>query len=163
MSLETVDLLSVLRRARKSPAVPPVESGAVEQPAATPPADVAATLPPVFVKAKESTELADIHAELYSDEMLMRRILGLLYRSKKRNPNSGYVSILDMEKILNVEREGATFIMSYMKTQKVMEMDDKSRMAITVTGINYLRGVFGVHANSLPPIPAPITETDSLD
>ena len=51
-----------------------------------------------------------------------------------------------MERTLNIEREGATFVMSYMKTQKVIEMDDKSRMAITVPGIDYLRGVIGLHA-----------------
>ena len=49
---------------------------------------------------------------------------------------------------LGVEREGATFVMSYMKTTKVIEMDDKSRMAITVPGIDYLRSVLGLQAAS---------------
>ena len=50
-----------------------------------------------------------------------------------------------MERILNIEREGATFVMAYMKTHRLIEMDDKSRMAITVPGIDYLRRVLGIH------------------
>lgn len=71
----------------------------------------------------------------------------MLYRQKKENPFSGFISILDMERILGLEREGATFIMSYMKTHRLIEMDDKSRMSITVPGIDYLRRVFGIHAS----------------
>ena len=99
---------------------------------------------PRIVKVQEEEELADLRDELLSDEVLIQRILGLLYRCKKENPNGGYISILDMERLLNIEREGASFVMSYMKTLKIIEMDDKSRMAITVPGIDYLRGVLGL-------------------
>jgi len=93
---------------------------------------------------ESASELAELRMELFNDEVLIQRMLGLLYRSKKKNPNGGFISILDMEKILSIEREGAAFVMMYMKTQKVIEMDDKSRMAITVPGIIYLRSVLGI-------------------
>lgn len=157
MALESVDLLSLLKRARKSPPSPaPTDSSVTAPlPAATalqevapsePPPELNAVPPsaPRIAKVQEEEELADLRDELLSDEILIQRILGLLYRCKKENPNGGYISILDMERLLHVEREGATFVMSYMKTQKVIEMDDKSRMAITVPGIDYLRGVLGL-------------------
>jgi hypothetical protein len=150
MALESVDLLSLLKRARKSSAEPVHATGGVvvksehrvephlesRQPAIAP--------PPVAKIREEEEELADLRAELFADEVLLQRILGLLYRCKKKNPGGGFLSILDMEKILCIEREGAAFVMAYMKTQKVIEMDDKSRMAITVPGIVYLRSVLGL-------------------
>jgi hypothetical protein len=145
MALESVDLLSLLKRARK-PMAEPGASEVVAESAAPPPLQ---PLPIARLEAQEE-ELADLRAELFNDEVLIQRILGLLYRCKKRNPNSGYVSILDMERTLNIEREGASFAMSYMKAQKIIEMDDKSRMAITVPGIIYLRSVLGIHSS--PPV-----------
>lgn len=141
MALESVDLLSLLKRVRKPTAEQEEESavaGAHQAPEPRPIAKI----------EEQEEELADLRAELFGDEVLIQRILGLLYRCKKNNPNSGYLSILDMEKILKIEREGASFVMSYMKTQKIIEMDDKSRMAITVPGIIYLRSVLGLHAGS---------------
>ena len=156
MALESVDLLTVLRRAKKATAdaaaaapAPIVSESSGGLPADKPLPATARSEPEVtpvpLVKAHEREELAGLHDELYGDEVLIQRMLGLLYRSKKNNPHSGFISILDMEKTLRIEREGAAFVMSYMKTQKVIEMDDKSRMAITVPGINYLRSVLGLH------------------
>jgi hypothetical protein len=151
MALESVDLLSLLKRARKAAANDAIhaEQIAVEErphasPADPPPTPSAVTSK--IVKPQEEEELADLRAELLADEVLIQRMLGLLYRCKKKNPNSGFISILDMEKALSIEREGATFVMAYMKTTKIIEMDDKSRMAITVPGIDYLRGVLGLQA-----------------
>ena len=167
MALESVDLLSLLKRARSTThARAAAETAAAEAASAT--ASLAATATAVAseqnipdapaapvrttaqpgVGMQEEAELADLRAELLADEVLIQRILGLLYRRKKLNPNGGFISILDMEKHLGVEREGATFVMSYMKTTKVIEMDDKSRMAITVPGIDYLRSVLGLQAAS---------------
>jgi hypothetical protein len=149
MALESVDLLSLLKRVRKPMAEAEAESvvsTALHAPEPRPIAKI----------DEQEEELADLRAELFGDEVLIQRILGLLYRCKKKNPNSGYLSILDMERILKVEREGASFVMSYMKTQKIIEMDDKSRMAITVPGIIYLRSVLGLHAG-----PSAAIETES--
>jgi hypothetical protein len=156
MALDSVDLISLLKRARK----PVSETDTVEDIAALAESVQMPAPRPIARIEEQEEELEDLRAELVADEVLIQRILGLLYRAKKKNPNSGYISILDMEKILKVEREGASFVMSYMKTQKVLEMDDKSRMAITVTGIIYLRSVVGLQAG---PAVAPllISETDS--
>jgi len=141
MALESVDLLSLLKRARKPVAIAgPVEE-AVEAVAAPP-----TPVQPIAKLEGQEEELADLRAELFGDEVLIQRILGLLYRCKKKNPNSGFISILDMERTLKIEREAASFVMSYMKNQKIIEMDDKSRMAITVPGIIYLRSVLGLHS-----------------
>ena len=158
MALESADLLSLLKRVRRPVAVagPPEET--VEA-VATP----SSTARPIAKLEEQEEELADLRAELSSDEVLIQRILGLLSRCKKKNPNSGFLSILDMERTLKIEREAASFVMSYMKTQKVIEMDDKSRMAITVPGILYLRSVLGLHAGlAVAPILAPdtVAETD---
>ena len=163
MSLETGDLISLLKRARQSAAaataaaaptpfpVPSAPEPTPKPPAAVvveepPPAPIAQPVhPPTAAElAVEAEELASLHIDLYADEIFLQRILGLLYRCKRRNPNGGFISILDMERTLNVEREGATFVMSYMKTHRLIEMDDKSRMAITVPGIDYLRRVLGI-------------------
>ena len=165
MALESVDLLSLLKRARStSHARAAAESAAAEaaaataslaatatavaeaQEAATPSPEAAKPVTPAVVGVQEEAELAELRAELLADEVLIQRMLGLLYRCKKKNPHGGFISILDMEKQLGVEREGASFVMSYMKTTKVIEMDDKSRMAITVPGIDYLRGVLGLQS-----------------
>ena len=150
MALESVDLLSLLKRARKSTSEPE-HSSAIELEADAPvpernkePLKAVTPPPPVAKIQEEEEELADLRAELFGDEVLIQRILGLLYRCKKTNPSGGFLSILDMEKMLKIEREGAAFVMSYMKTQKIIEMDDKSRMAITVPGIVYLRSVLGL-------------------
>ncbi len=143
MPIESVDLISLLKRARKSAAdnAAAVVHQEPEAPAVeTPPVRIE----PIFVD--EKVELEDLRNELHGDEVLIQRILGMLYRRKKKSPDSGYISILDLEEILGIEREGAAFVMSYMKNQKVIEMDDKSRMSITVTGIIYLRTVLGILA-----------------
>ena len=153
MAIESVDILTLLKRARKSvaqhaeaetaPHQEPASAEATEPAVAKPPAKPHPPAPQI----DEQAELEFIRSELYGDEVLLQRILGMLYRQKKENPFSGFISILDMERILGLEREGATFIMSYMKTHRLIEMDDKSRMSITVPGTDYLRKVFGIHAS----------------
>ena len=145
MALESVDLLTLLKRVRKPAGEVDVEPETVKEVAvAQGPVEMAAEAKLAPTRQESMADLADLRAELFNDEVLIQRILGMLYRAKKKNPNSGYISILDMEKILNIEREGGAFVMMYMKTQKVIEMDDKSRMAITVPGIIYLRSVLGI-------------------
>ena len=138
MAIETADLASLIRKVREAQ----VRPGSEPEPFSAPEPVTAAPSPtPVPVPA---VDLMDLHAELHADEVLLERILGLLYRTKKRNPIGGAVSILDMEKQLGLEREAATFVMDYMKSTKIIQMDDKSRMTITVPGIEYLRRSLGV-------------------
>lgn len=155
MALESVDLLTLLKRARKPPGEPETAEAPAPAPAAPSAPEPAASPAASPTKDQEKEELDDLRAELFNDEVLIQRILGLLYRCKKKNPNGGFLSILDMEKTLKIEREGASFVMSYMKTQKIIEMDDKSRLAITVPGIDYLRGVLGLGTASTAPAEPP--------
>jgi hypothetical protein len=138
MSVSTNDLMSMLSRVRKPDA------------AAAPPSGPAAPTP-VAVEAEHSapgaggddlgepTDIGTILAEIHRDEELMTRILGILYRAKKRAPNGGAVAIMPMERELGIARESATFVLNYMKTKRLIESDDKSRNLITVEGVDFLR------------------------
>lgn len=173
MAIESVDLMKLLNRARKVTPEPvaqpatetsdPVANAMAALAEAQAEVRLPAAEPPVASSPQESTtsdrDLANLRAELESDETLLRRILGMLYRSKKENPNGGAISILVMEKVLGLEREGAAFVMMYMKSKKVIEMDDKSRLSITVSGIDYLRGVFALRGDG----PAGDGEADPED
>lgn len=85
------------------------------------------------------SDLAQVRAELLADETLILRILATLYLSKKRNLFGYAISIIDLEKQLDLPREGATFVCDYMKYRRLVLADDKSRFTITVEGIDYLR------------------------
>jgi hypothetical protein len=86
-----------------------------------------------------ASDLALVRAELLGDETLILRILATLYLSKKRNLIGYAISIIDLEKKLDLPREGATFVCDYMKYRRLVLADDKSRFTITVEGIDYLR------------------------
>lgn len=156
MALESVDLASLLRRAKKTnteEASAPVDASvAALANAVASGGEVAAPVEAhgaTPAPSEPAFSMDEMRADLECDEELIQRILGVLYRRKRSNPSGGFVSILDMERILGIEREGAAFVMTYMKAHKVIEMDDKSRMAITVTGIGYLRTVLGVQSSPM--------------
>ncbi len=167
MSVTSSDLKSMLNRVRKPDA--PVAAGAMEpkKPAASPPnpprPEVAAApavggavavqaegTPPavelLYQVPQEDddcggagTDVGSVLGEIVKDEELMTRILGILYRAKKKSPNGGAVAIMPMEKELGIARESATFVLNYMKTKQIIVADDKSRNLITVEGIDFLR------------------------
>jgi hypothetical protein len=113
-----------------------------ETPAADPPPAPAEPAHPPAVEeaaASEATDIGSILEEIVRDEELMTRILGVLYRAKKKNPHGGAVAIMPMEKELGIARESASFVLNYMKTKHLIEADDKSRNLITVEGIDFLR------------------------
>ena len=121
------------------PTAAPVPADAAPlQPAAVPVEAVTAS-EEVTEEAEESTDIGSILGEIMRDEELMTRILGILYRAKKKDPNGGAVAIMPMEKELGIARESATFVLNYMKTKHIIEADDKSRNIITVEGIDFLR------------------------
>lgn len=146
-------MLSKVRKSDLSFPPPPVPPS----PKTTPAAAVAAapaqapspaeTLPPVEAAAaaaappaeEERYDILSILKEIEADEELLMRILGMLYRAKKKNPNAGAISIIDMEKQLGLARESGTFVINYMKARKLIETNDKSANMITVEGIEYLR------------------------
>jgi hypothetical protein len=134
MSVSSNDLKSMLSKVRKAdaPAAP------VKSPEPEPPS-VAVSFVEEAPPETQATDIGSILEEIVRDEELMTRILGILYRAKKKSPNGGAVAIMPMEKELGIARESATFVLNYMKTKHLIEADDKSRNLITVEGIDFLR------------------------
>jgi hypothetical protein len=144
MAMESVDLLSMLNRLRR----PVEEVETAEKPEIakqTPEPEVKPVIVAPAPIPESAASLSSLERELRDDDLMLQRILGLLYRAKKKNPNGGAVSILDIERALGLEREEGAFIMYYMKSLRLVQPDDKSRLLITVSGINYLRQVLKVN------------------
>jgi len=146
MSVTAHDLKSMLSKVRKADAAPAVKPEPAPVPVAVASPPLAPTPPPVAAApaeevqpAGQSTDVGAILDEIMRDLELMTRILGILYRAKKKSPNGGAVAIMPMEKELGIERESATFVLNYMKTKHLIEADDQSRNMITVEGIDFLR------------------------
>ncbi|MBZ2178966.1 MAG: hypothetical protein ACK58M_11590 [Acidobacteriota bacterium] len=104
--------------------------------------------------ADAASDLAQVRVEMLADETLILRILATLYLSKKRNLIGYAISIIDLEKKLDLPREGATFVCDYMKYRRLVLADDKSRFTITVEGIDYLRRGLQIEE---APLLAPLT------
>jgi hypothetical protein len=134
----------MLSRVRKADAPAPLAKEKQPDPPAPTPEPAAAALPPATAPEEapeevQSNDIGSILDEIVRDEELITRILGVLYRAKKKSPNGGAVAIMPMEKELGIPRESATFVLNYMKTKHFIEADDKSRNMITVDGIDFLR------------------------
>ena len=142
MSVTAHDLKSMMNKVRRvDPPSPPLNqppSAPPPAPRTEEPAPQAAAVDDTPVAA-ESTDIGSILEEIVRDEELMTRILGVLYRAKKKSPNGGAIAIIPMEKELGIARESATFVLNYLKTKRLIETDDKSRNIITVEGVDFLR------------------------
>jgi hypothetical protein len=174
MPISSVDLISLLDKVKKGNADPAAGASpataaksSAQAPAAAPskaaapapsaPAPKAAEQVEVTIPAprtdlimpeESGNDLETLRAVLQEDEELIEKLLGLLYRVRKLNPHGiAAVSIIEIEKRLGLPREGGTFIYSYLKTKRLIEADDKSRFAITVEGIDYLREVVMARLN----------------
>ena len=169
MSVTANDLKSMLSRVRRpdAPAAPLASSAPKQQPSPVPAAVAPVKTAPVAVPVEpavpealarqgeasqegedasgEATDVGSVLGEIVKDEELMTRILGILYRAKKKSPNGGAVAIMPMEKELGIARESATFVLNYMKTKQIIVADDKSRNLITVEGIDFLRAQLSKH------------------
>ncbi|MCX6589681.1 MAG: hypothetical protein NTX13_24200 [Acidobacteria bacterium] len=116
---------------------------------------MASTLPepPAAAPSPEPDNTLDldlVRSELQADELLILRILSMLYLSKKRNLIGYAISIIDLEKNLRLPREGATFVCDYLKYRRLVLADDKSRFTITVEGIEYLRRSLQIEPAAAP-------------
>lgn len=89
--------------------------------------------------AFKALDLDELGREILHDLEIELKILGMLYREKKREPDIGAIFVADMAKILGVSREALAFPITYLKMSKHIESDDRSRVLITVSGIEYLR------------------------
>lgn len=117
-----------------------------QKPAAPEPAEPA----PAASRREEDKEppppevsLEQLGNDLDYDHELSTRLLGLLYYRRKDNPDVGALSILKCEQALKVERGALAFVLYLLKSRRLAESDDKSRIRITVDGIEALRRMMG--------------------
>jgi curved DNA-binding protein CbpA len=70
------------------------------------------------------------------DRRIFRSILSVLYAARRKNPMSGGMGSIDLEKILGVPREHLEFPSWYLKKKGWVEVLDSGQYAITIDGID---------------------------
>ncbi len=72
------------------------------------------------------------------DQRIFHGVLSLLYVARRKNPESGGLGVVHLEKMLGVPREHLEFPMWYLKKRGWIEILDTGERAITVDGIDKL-------------------------
>ena len=72
------------------------------------------------------------------DRRIFDAILSLLYVERRRNPKSGGLGAILMERLLGVPEQHLEFPLWYMKQHRWIEILDNGQVAITITGIDRL-------------------------
>jgi len=72
------------------------------------------------------------------DQRIFHGVLSLLYVARRKDPDSGGLGVLNLEKMLGVPREHLEFPMWYLKKRGWIEILDTGERAITVDGIDKL-------------------------
>ena len=70
------------------------------------------------------------------DRRIFRGVLALLYAARRKNPRSGGLGAVDLERMLGVPREHLEFPNWYLKKKGWVEVLDSGQFAITVEGID---------------------------
>ncbi len=70
------------------------------------------------------------------DQRIFRGVLSLLYAARRRNPVSGGLGSVDLERMLGVPREHLEFPSWYLKKKGWVEVLDSGQFAITIDGID---------------------------
>ena len=70
------------------------------------------------------------------DQQIFRGVLSLLYAARRKNPRSGGLGSVDLERMLGVPREHLEFPNWYLKKKGWVEVLDSGQFAITVEGID---------------------------
>jgi curved DNA-binding protein CbpA len=70
------------------------------------------------------------------DQRIFSGVLALLYAARRRNPESGGVGSIDLERKLGVPREHLEFPFWYMKKRGWIEILQSGQYAITIDGID---------------------------
>ena len=70
------------------------------------------------------------------DQRIFKGVLSLLYAARRKNPESGGLGSLDLEKLIGVPREHLEFPLWYLKQRGWIETLDTGHRAITVDGID---------------------------
>lgn len=72
------------------------------------------------------------------DRRIFDAVLSLLYVERRRNPKSGGLGAILMERLLGVPEQHLEFPLWYMKQHRWIEILDNGQVAITVAGIDKL-------------------------
>ncbi|MGW8283807.1 MAG: hypothetical protein ACWGON_10960, partial [Gemmatimonadota bacterium] len=70
------------------------------------------------------------------DQRIFRGVLALLYAARRKNPRSGGLGAVDLERMLGVPREHLEFPNWYLKKKGWIEVLDSGQFAITIDGID---------------------------
>lgn len=73
------------------------------------------------------------------DRRIFRGVLSLLYAARRKNPRSGGLGSVDLERMLGVPREHLEFPNWYLKKKGWIEVLDSGQFAITVEGIDTIQ------------------------
>ena len=98
------------------------------------------------------------------DRRIFRGVLALLYAARRKNPRSGGLGAVDLERMLGVPREHLEFPNWYLKKKGWVEVLDSGQFAITVEGIDKVSSDdLSVPDNRLLSVPAEETPLDSSE
>lgn len=98
------------------------------------------------------------------DRRIFRGVLALLYAARRKNPRSGGLGAVDLERMLGVPREHLEFPSWYLKKKGWVEVLDSGQFAITVEGIDKVSSdELSVPDNRLLSEPAEETLPDSSE
>ena len=73
------------------------------------------------------------------DRRIFRGVLSLLYAARRKDPRSGGLGSVDLERMLGVPREHLEFPSWYLKKKGWIEVLDSGQFAITVEGIDTIQ------------------------
>ena len=73
------------------------------------------------------------------DRRIFRGVLSLLYAARRKNPRSGGLGSVDLERMLGVPREHLEFPNWYLKKKGWIEVLDSGQFGITVEGIDTIQ------------------------
>ncbi len=96
------------------------------------------------------------------DQRIFRGVLALLYAARRKDPRSGGLGAVDLERMLGVPREHLEFPNWYLKKKGWIEVLDSGQFAITIDGIDRINAedlsvpdnrLLTVHMNDEPAEP----------
>jgi curved DNA-binding protein CbpA len=74
------------------------------------------------------------------DKRVFHGILSLLYIARRRDPQSGGLGAINLERLLGISQQDLEFALWYMRQRGWVEVLDTGQLAITVDGVDMLAG-----------------------
>ncbi len=95
------------------------------------------------------------------DRRILRSVLSLLYAARRKNPISGGLGSIDLERMLGIPREHLEFPSWYLKRKGWVEVLDSGQFAITIEGIDMVSAEDVSVADDRLLAEAPLSEEDA--